>query len=60
MVYLTQVTSVLITHTIDALKKVIVLQQQHQQQISSSRRLLLLMGLGTRQGRNRERYEDIL
>jgi len=56
MEYLTQVIGVLITLTQDALKKVVVVQQQQ-----ISRRLFLpLIGLGTKQDRNRERYEDIL
>jgi uncharacterized protein with PQ loop repeat len=56
MEYLTQVISVLITHTTDALRKEILLIQQ----ISSRSLLLLLLliGLGTRQDRERRRYCD--
>ena len=52
MEYLTQVTTVLITLIQDALKKEILVQLAH---ISSSNRhlLLLIIGLGTRQDKER-------
>jgi hypothetical protein len=51
MEYLTQVISVLITHTIDAIKKgITIMTQQLQQPQQISRSLsLLLMGVGTKQ-----------